>query len=143
MKYKQPKITVDIIIEVGHKIVLIDRKNPPYGWALPGGFVEYGESLEHAVFRESEEETNLKIGYIKQFRTYSDPKRDIRYHTITTVFVAPRAYDSEKKAWEIMKAKDDAIGIDLWEEDCLPEDIAFDHREILRDYFKSKGVKND
>ena len=127
--YQNPIPTVDIIIEIKSKeIVLIKRKNPPYGWAIPGGFVDYGESLEEASFREAKEETNLDVKLIKQFHTYSDPKRDPRHHSISTVYIA--------KAKGIPKAKDDALQIGIFTESNLPQEIAFDHRSILKDYFK-------
>jgi ADP-ribose pyrophosphatase YjhB (NUDIX family) len=129
--YQNPFPTVDIIIEVESKgIVLIKRKNPPYGWAIPGGFVDYGESLEEAALREAKEETNLDVKLIRQFHTYSDPKRDPRHHSISTVYIA--------KAKGIPKAKDDALEIGIFNEKNLPDEIAFDHRSILDDYFKSK-----
>jgi ADP-ribose pyrophosphatase YjhB (NUDIX family) len=129
--YQNPIPTVDIIIEVGSKgIVLIKRKNPPYGWAIPGGFVDYGESLEVAAVREAKEETNLDVKLIRQFHTYSDPKRDPRHHSISTVYIA--------KAKGVPKAKDDALEIGIFNETNLPDEIAFDHREILKDYFKSR-----
>ena len=129
--YKNPIPTVDIIIEIGTRgIVLIKRKNPPYGWALPGGFVDYGESLEKAAVREAKEETDLNVKLIKQFHTYSDPDRDQRHHSISTVYTA--------KANGTPQAKDDAIEIGIFTEANLPDPIAFDHRLILRDYFKSK-----
>lgn len=128
--YQNPIPTVDIIIEIESKgIVLIKRKNPPYGWAIPGGFVDYVESLEEAAFREAKEETNLNIELVRQFHTYSDPKRDPRHHTISTVYVA--------KSKGIPQAKDDAIEIGIFTESNLPDEIAFDHRSILQDYFKS------
>ena len=127
--YQNPFPTVDIIIEIKSKgIVLIKRKNPPYGWAIPGGFVDYGESLEKAAVREAKEETNLDVKLIRQFHTYSDPKRDPRHHSISTVYIA--------KAKEIPKAKDDALEIGIFNETNLPDNIAFDHRVILKDYFK-------
>ena len=87
--YQNPIPTVDIIIEIESKrIILIRRKNPPYGWAIPGGFVDYGESLEKAALREAKEETNLDVELIRQFHTYSDPKRDPRHHSISTVYIA-------------------------------------------------------
>jgi len=129
--YKNPIPTVDIIIEIESKgIVLIKRKNPPYGWALPGGFVDYGESLEEAAVREAKEETDLDVRLIGQFHTYSDPKRDPRHHSISTVYVA--------KANGVPQAKDDAIEIGIFNETNLPDAIAFDHHFILKDYFKSK-----
>jgi ADP-ribose pyrophosphatase YjhB (NUDIX family) len=129
--YQNPFPTVDIIIEIASKgILLIKRKNPPYGWAIPGGFVDYGESLEEAALREAKEETNLDVKLIRQFHTYSDPKRDPRYHSISTAYIA--------KAKGIPKAKDDALEIGIFNEKNLPDEIAFDHRSILDDYFKSK-----
>ncbi len=130
--YRNPIPTVDIIIEMESKgIVLIKRKNPPHGWAIPGGFVDYGESLEEAALREAREETDLEVELIKQFHTYSDPKRDPRHHSISTVYIA--------KAKGIPKAKDDAQGIGIFNESNLPSEIAFDHRLILKDYFKNRS----
>jgi ADP-ribose pyrophosphatase YjhB (NUDIX family) len=129
--YQNPIPTVDIIIEIESKgVVLIKRKNPPYGWAIPGGFVDYGESLEEAAIREAKEETNLDVKLVRQFHTYSDPKRDPRHHSISTVYIA--------KGKRKPKAKDDALEIGIFNESTLPDDIAFDHRLILKDYFKSK-----
>jgi len=131
-EHRNPVPTVDIIIEVEREngregIVLIERKNPPFGWALPGGFVEYGESLEKAAVREAGEETSLDVDLVSQLHTYSDPERDPRQHTISTVFVArgrgkPRARDDAKN-----------IGVFTPEEIIFP--LAFDHRKILADYF--------
>jgi ADP-ribose pyrophosphatase YjhB (NUDIX family) len=128
--YRNPIPTVDIIIETESKgVILIKRKNPPYGWAIPGGFVDYGEPLEEAAVREAKEETNLDVKLVKQFHTYSDPKRDPRHHSISTVYIA--------KAKGKPKAKDDAVEIGVFTESNLPDDIAFDHRKILVDYFRS------
>jgi len=127
--YQNPIPTVDIIIECGtEEIVLIKRKNPPFGWAIPGGFVDYGESLEEAAVREAKEETNLTIELIRQFHTYSDPDRDPRHHTISTAYIA--------KGEGIPEAKDDALEIGVFTRSNLPEQIAFDHRTILEDYFR-------
>jgi ADP-ribose pyrophosphatase YjhB (NUDIX family) len=127
--YQNPIPTIDIIIEIeSNGIVLIKRKNPPYGWAIPGGFVDYGESLEEAAVREAKEETNLDVKLIKQFHTYSDPKRDLRHHSISTIYIA--------KAKGKPEAKDDALEIGIFSESNLPEEMAFDHRSILNDYFK-------
>lgn len=127
--YRNPYPTVDIIIEIsGRGIVLIKRKNNPIGWAIPGGFVDYGESLEKAAIREAQEETSLKVELIRQMHTYSDPERDPRHHTITTVFVARGKGEP--------LAADDAREAGIFTEDNLPEPLVFDHREILRDYFK-------
>jgi ADP-ribose pyrophosphatase YjhB (NUDIX family) len=129
--YQNPIPTVDIIIEIEPKgIVLIKRKNPPHGWAIPGGFVDYGESLEEAAIREAKEETNLDVKLVRQFHTYSDPKRDPRHHSISTVYIAKGKGDP--------KAKDDALEIKIFDESTLPDKIAFDHRLILKDYFRSK-----
>ncbi|MEO0127684.1 MAG: NUDIX hydrolase [candidate division WOR-3 bacterium] len=131
MQYKNPFPTVDIIIEMENGIILIKRKNPPYGWAIPGGFIDYGESAESAAIREAKEETNLDVFDLKQFHVYSDPKRDPRFHTISVVFTA--------KGKGTPKAKDDAIEIEIFNKNNLPEDIAFDHRKILDDYFSSQN----
>jgi ADP-ribose pyrophosphatase YjhB (NUDIX family) len=129
--YRNPIPTVDIIIEIESKgIVLIKRKNPPHGWALPGGFVDYGESLEEAAVREAKEETDLDVKLTEQFHTYSDPERDPRHHSISTVYIA--------KTKGIPQAKDDAIEIGIFNEFSLPDEIAFDHRSILMNYFKSR-----
>lgn len=125
-----PFVTVDVIIKVDKKIVLIKRKNPPFGWALPGGFVDYAESLESAVSREAKEETNLDLENLKQFHTYSDPRRDPRFHTISTVFIAKGKGD--------LKADSDADEAKLFSLNDLPREIAFDHREVLKDYIRRK-----
>ncbi len=122
-----PIPTVDLIIKFNEDIILIKRKNPPEGWALPGGFVDYGESLETAAVREAKEETGLEVELLRQFHAYSDPKRDPRHHTITIVFIA--------KAKGKAIAGDDAKEIGLFNKDTLPDQIAFDHRDILNDYF--------
>ena len=129
--YWNPIPTVDILIHVESRkgVVLIKRKNPPSGWAIPGGFVDYGESLEEAARREAKEETNLDVKLIRQFHTYSDPARDPRHHTISTVYVA--------KGKGKLQAGDDALEIGLFAESDLPDEIAFDHRAILYDYFRS------
>jgi len=127
--YRNPLLTVDIIIEVSEGVILIERKNPPPGYALPGGFVDYGESLEKAARRESREETSLRVDLLEQFYTYSDPGRDPRHHTVTTVFLA--RVSSGKP-----RASDDARALGIFREDNLPAEIAFDHRRILRDYFR-------
>ncbi len=110
--------------------MLIKRKNPPYGWAIPGGFVDYGETLEAAAVREAKEETCLDVNLVRQFHTYSDPDRDPRHHTVTTMFIAT--------ASGIPRAADDAKDIGIFTRDKLPEDIAFDHRKVLEDYFEKK-----
>ncbi len=124
---KTPLLTVDAIIELPEGIVLIKRKNPPPGWAFPGGFVDYGETLEDAVIREAREETGLDITLVRQFHTYSSPERDSRHHTVSTIFIAT--------ASGTPVAADDAKEAGVFTRDTLPEDIAFDHREILDDYF--------
>src|SRR5512138_3224083 len=105
--YRNPLPTVDIIIETGNGIVLIERKNEPFGWALPGGFVDYGESLEAAAIREAAEETSLEVTDLRLLGCYSDPSRDHRFHTISTVFVA--------KATGTPKAADDAKNLAVFD----------------------------
>jgi ADP-ribose pyrophosphatase YjhB (NUDIX family) len=129
--YRNPLVTVDIIIETGEGIVLIERKNPPYGWALPGGFVDYGESLETAAIREAKEETSLDIQLTEQFHSYSDPDRDPRHHTVTTVFIATAEGRPE--------AADDARKAEFFTETTLPRPVVFDHEQILQDYFRYKA----
>lgn len=139
-----PFTTVDAIIEIPASpeqvrnggIVIIQRSNPPFGWALPGGFVDYGESLEAAVKREAKEETGLELEDLKQFHTYSQPTRDPRFHTIGTVFIAGAKGEP--------KAGDDAAAlkiVNLREIDKI--NFAFDHKKIIRDYIKYKKEKFD
>ncbi|MSP39695.1 MAG: NUDIX hydrolase [Deltaproteobacteria bacterium] len=129
-KFRNPLLTVDIIIEIDGGIVLIERKNIPHGWAIPGGFVDYGESIESAAAREAEEETSLKVKLVEQFYTYSDPRRDARHHTVSTVFIAT--------ANGIPRGADDAKAARIFCQGELPEPIVFDHEQILRDYFEFK-----
>jgi 8-oxo-dGTP diphosphatase len=135
-EHRNPVPTVDIIIELedgaidyereNKRIVLIYRKNHPVGWALPGGFVDYGETLESAAIREALEETSLRVDLIRQFHTYSDPERDPRQHTITTVYIA--------RAEGIPRGADDAKRAEVFELSELPENIVFDHALILDDF---------
>lgn len=127
---RNPVPTVDVIISLIDRphqpIILIERKHPPYGWALPGGFVDYGESLESAARREAKEETGLDVHLVHLFHVYSSPQRDQRQHTISVVFLA--------EATGQPRASDDAKNLDiffLWE---LPEVLCFDHGQILEDY---------
>ena len=129
-----PLLTVDIIIEVSGGIVLIERKNPPPGWALPGGFVDVGESLSQAAVREAREETSLEVTLTEQFFAYSDPKRDPRGATTSVVFLG--------RATGTPRAEDDAKNIGVYALDALPE-LAFDHGQILDDYrrYKKDGAR--
>ena len=135
-EYRNPKPTVDILIELpGERLVWIRRKNPPHGWALPGGFVDEGESLEHAAAREAKEETTLDVTLTEQFFTYSDPKRDPRQHNISTVFIATAAHEPQ--------GADDAAEARAFPRDAPPAPLCFDHAEILRDYlaYRRTGQK--
>jgi ADP-ribose pyrophosphatase YjhB (NUDIX family) len=127
--YRNPFPTVDVIIEVEGGIVLIQRKTPPHGWALPGGFVDYGESLEEAAIREAKEETSLDVELVSQLGAYSDPDRDPRQHNISVVFVA-RSKSQRKPV-----ASDDALEVGVFDADSLPKELAFDHSKILKDYY--------
>ncbi|MFH0935522.1 MAG: macro domain-containing protein [Candidatus Omnitrophota bacterium] len=127
-----PFTTVDAIIEIdGDSIVVIKRSNPPFGYALPGGFVDYGESLEDAVRREAKEETNMELTEIKQFHTYSAPQRDPRFHTIGTVFIA--------RAKGEPRAGDDAAELKIVKLSEIEKlDFALDHKKIIQDYIRYK-----
>jgi 8-oxo-dGTP diphosphatase len=129
----EPYVTVDVIIEMPQGIVIIERSNPPFGWALPGGFVDRDESLEVAVRREAKEETNLTLKHLRQFHTYSDPSRDPRFHTIDTVFVAKGVGNPQ--------SGDDAKNLKIIPYDKLldEQDYAFDHKEIIEEYLKQKS----
>jgi 8-oxo-dGTP diphosphatase len=129
-----PLLTVDVIIETEGGIVLIERKNPPHGWALPGGFVDVGESLPGAAVREAREETSLDVELTEQFFAYSDPARDPRGATASVVFLG--------RASGRPQAADDARNVGLFRLDGLPP-LAFDHGQILEDYarYRSSGVR--
>lgn len=131
--YKSPIPTVDIIIEIEGRIVLVERKNEPTGWALPGGFVDYGETLENAAVREAFEETSIRINDLRLLGCYSDPARDKRQHNISTVFVASGS--------GILEAGDDAASARLFLADNLPQNLCFDHDLIIRDYLQKKSKK--
>jgi 8-oxo-dGTP diphosphatase len=130
--YRNPVPTVDVIIEMPDGIVLIERKNEPYGWALPGGFVDYGESLETAARREALEETGIVAGDLELLGCYSDPDRDPRQHNITTVFITAGEGTPV--------AADDAATLAIFPLDALPQQLCFDHRQILDDYLRKKSV---
>jgi 8-oxo-dGTP diphosphatase len=127
-----PLIAVDIIIELidrtDRPIVLIERKNPPYGWAIPGGFVDIGETLEQAAIREAKEETCLDVTLTCLLGNYSNPSRDARHHTVSAVYIAQAQGDP--------KAADDAAHLQLYTPHNLPESLAFDHTTILDDYIR-------
>ncbi len=129
--YRNPFPTVDIIIELASGIVLIERKNEPFGWALPGGFVDYGETLEDAAVREAREETSLQIRNLRLLGCYSDPARDPRQHNISTVYVA----DGNGTP----RAGDDAVHLEIFPLTALPSPLCFDHGKILADYAARKA----
>jgi 8-oxo-dGTP diphosphatase len=130
--YRNPLPTVDIIIEVLGGIVLIQRRNPPLGWAIPGGFVDQGESLASAAVREALEETSLEVTLTEQFFCYSDPARDPRKHTLSTVFLATASAQP--------RAADDAAGVGVFTRETLPRPLVFDHPQILADYFHYRAT---
>jgi 8-oxo-dGTP diphosphatase len=122
-----PLVAVDIIIEYGDGIVLIERKNEPFGWALPGGFVDVGESLERAAIREALEETSLHVELRELLYVYGKPGRDRRGHTVSIIYIGEgRGH---------LRAADDAKGARVFGYETLPDSLAFDHREIIADYF--------
>ncbi|MBF0388294.1 MAG: NUDIX hydrolase [Candidatus Omnitrophica bacterium] len=126
-----PYVTTDIIIEVAGGVVVIERTNPPYGLALPGGFVDNGESLENAARREAREETGLDLVDLKQFHTYSDPARDPRFHTVTTVFTARGVGEA--------RAGDDAKALQIVPlAELRGLKYAFDHDKVIADYLARK-----
>lgn len=133
--YRNPTPTVDIIIEIEDRIVLIERKHEPLGFALPGGFVDEGELVERAAIREAQEETSLDVALSELLYVYSNPKRDARKHTMSTVYIAT--------ATGTPVAQDDADAVHLFSIDALPETMCFDHAEILRDYlhFRQTGER--
>ena len=125
MSYRNPTPTVDIIIHKDGKILLIKRKNPPFGWALPGGFVDEGETVEQAAIREAKEETGLDVQLETLLYVYSDPRRDKRQHTLSIVFTA--------SSNGTPVAADDATDLGYYSFKELPK-LAFDHAEIVADY---------
>lgn len=129
-EYRNPAPTVDLIIELIDRpqrpIVLVERLNPPHGWALPGGFVDYGESVETAATREAEEETGLTVNLVEQFHVYSAPDRDPRKHTLSVVFLATATGEPN--------AGDDAKHLQVFDPHQIPQNLCFDHDRILQDY---------
>jgi ADP-ribose pyrophosphatase YjhB (NUDIX family) len=123
---KCPPIAADIIAEIGNQIVLIERKNFPEGWAIPGGFVDFGETVEQAAMREAKEEISLEVEIRALLGIYSRPDRDPRGQTITAVYIA--------RASGTPVAADDAKNVGLFDPRKPPSPLAFDHAEILRDY---------
>ena len=126
-EHRQPRLAVDCIIRVRRRLVFVRRRNEPRGLALPGGFVDHGETVEDAVRREMREETGLELGDLRQFHVYSDPHRDPRCHCVSVVFTADGIGDP--------RAGDDAASITLAEPDTIPfAELVFDHAQIVRDY---------
>jgi 8-oxo-dGTP diphosphatase len=127
-----PLLAADAIIELtdfpNRPIVLIERANPPFGWAIPGGFVDVGEIVERAAVREAQEEVGLEVSLIALLGIYSDPVRDSRGHTVTAVYIA--------EASGIPIAADDAKNCSVFSLNELPELLAFDHAQVLADYKK-------
>jgi 8-oxo-dGTP diphosphatase len=125
---------VDIVLcRPGQGVLLIERRNPPHGWALPGGFIDYGESAEQAAVREALEETGLNVRLTGLLGVYSDPGRDPRFHTLSVVFMAETDGD------DAPLAGDDAGQARFFPLDVLPKDMAFDHRRIVEDFCKRLG----
>ena len=135
MTPRNPAPTVDIIVELtdqpNRSLVLVERKNEPKGFAIPGGFIDYGESAEQAAVREAKEELGLDVELLEQFHVYSDPNRDSRKHTLSIVFLA--------RAEGKPKAGDDAKNVEVIElKKALDRKLCFDHERILKDYYSYK-----
>jgi 8-oxo-dGTP diphosphatase len=132
---RNPAPTVDIIIELidrPHRpIILIERQNPPHGWAIPGGFIDYGESAETAARREAKEEVSLEVELVEQFQVYSNPNRDPRKHTLSIVFLAT--------ATGTPQATSDAKDLKVFNPWEIPENLCFDHDRILQDYWRYRN----
>lgn len=127
-EFRNPTPTVDVIIEVDDQIVLIERANEPVGWAIPGGFVDEGESVERAAVREVAEETSLNVKLKDLLYVYSNPSRDPRQHTMSTVFIG--------EATGMPRGGDDARRARLFDRTSLPDPLVFDHARILEHYFR-------
>ena len=123
-----PPVAADVIVEVGDRIVLIQRKNFPPGWAIPGGFVDFGETVDRAAIREVREEVSLEVELRTLLGVYSRPDRDPRGQTVTVVYIG--------RARGTPKACDDAQGVALFDPAHPPSPLAFDHAEILADYLQ-------
>ena len=128
-----PRLTVDVLIQMNgspDEVVLVKRRFPPHGWAIPGGFVNWGETVEAAAVREALEETSLLVKLVRQFHVYSDPARDPRGHTVSVVFVATGK--------GIPHGQDDAAEAGIFRREALPSPLAFDHSQIISDYFDNR-----
>jgi 8-oxo-dGTP diphosphatase len=131
-----PLLAVDIVIELtdrpGSPIVLIERKNAPHGWALPGGFVDIGETVDRAAVREALEETSLRVTLSGLLGMYSDPARDPRGHTVSIAYVAT--------ATGTPRAMDDARNLRVFDPSQIDVQLAFDHAKILEDYLALRNL---
>lgn len=133
LQYRNPTPTVDALIyDPQRGIILIERRNEPHGYALPGGFIDYGESAEDAAVREALEETGLEVRLTGLLGVYSAPKRDPRFHTMSVVYMAELAYEGAKPC-----GGDDAASAAFFALDALPEPIVFDHTKIIQDFVAS------
>jgi 8-oxo-dGTP diphosphatase len=126
---RSPAPTVDVIIEIGERaIVLVERRFEPHGWALPGGFIDEGERAEVTARREAREESGLEVELLELFNVYSDPRRDPRRHTLSVVYIGRASGEP--------RGGDDAARAAVFREDSLPSPLAFDHAQILAEYFR-------
>lgn len=135
-EYRNPKPTCDVIVEMPDGIVLIERGGPPSGWALPGGFCDEGEPVEHCAIREMKEEIGIDVTLTELFYVYSHPSRDPRMHTVATVFLG-----RPKNPGDVPKAGDDAKGVKVFPPESPPTPMAFDHAQIIADYLQWKHAK--
>jgi ADP-ribose pyrophosphatase YjhB (NUDIX family) len=136
--FRNPLPTVDVVVVRAGRVLLIERMNPPAGWALPGGFIDYGEAAETAAVRELAEETGLRADKIDLLGVYSDPERDPRHHTLSVVYMGTATGEPV--------AGDDAGAVKWFALDDLPQQVAFDHRRVIADarrWLERSGVSAD
>ena len=132
-EFHNPTPTVDVVIELPGGVVLIERRNEPLGWALPGGFIDYGEAPEDAAVREADEETGLAVELVALLGVYGAPDRDPRQHNLSVVYIGRAEGDP--------RSGDDAADVGVFALDALPSPLCFDHAQILADYAHYRATR--